>query len=429
MQLYYLDSFLKWYLVENIIFLASTLILLKYFHYRKYWFCFCAAIIVSIASASYAVFVYSTITGKMLATNFIPALIFSLSAGLLFGISLLTSNARNRPWLKTSGIFIIAIELVVGFIVFFPRFVPDTLLTEILPKIQNWVILIGHLTPVLFIMNFWDEIRTPPELDPPQKFKARLWVPAGIVGSLFALFFGISLASESSAAKRSEKYNSAKTEAFIKNFESRTFVNSSGDSLPYLLRKPLNYNSLKKYPIVICLPYHGYEGAAAAELLSTESNRKEYPAFLFIPKCPPGSGWGGIPNYPSADSLVYEALNSLKEPGIDVKRRYVTGISRGGYGSWNLICTEPEMFAAAIPVCGGGDPASASKIVGIPVWAFHGEKDINVPVKNSREMIEAIKKAGGNPRYTEYKGEAHNIWHLVSQTPGLLDWLFTQRRI
>ncbi|MBA4055232.1 MAG: peptidase, partial [Marivirga sp.] len=110
------------------------------------------------------------------------------------------------------------------------------------------------------------------------------------------------------------------------------------------------------------------------------------------------------------------------------KRRYVTGISRGGYGSWHFICTRPDMFAAAIPVCGGGDPSRASNIVDVSVWAFHGAKDKNVPVDGSRHMIEAIKKAGGSPQYTEYENEAHNIWHRVSETPGLWDWLFEQQR-
>jgi predicted peptidase len=171
------------------------------------------------------------------------------------------------------------------------------------------------------------------------------------------------------------------------------------------------------------------EGASAAELLSRHSNRKKYPAFLFVPNCPAGSGWGGIPNYPSIDSLVYEAILELdKEPGIDVKRRYVTGVSRGGYGSWHFVCTRPEMFAAAIPICGAGDPKLASGIVNVAVWAFHGAKDRNVPVSGSRDMINAIKKGGGNPKYTEFPLEAHNIWDQVSTIPGLWNWLFVQRR-
>ena len=85
------------------------------------------------------------------------------------------------------------------------------------------------------------------------------------------------------------------------------------------------------------------------------------------------------------------------------------------------------MFAAAIPVCGGGDPKLARNIVDVPVWAFHGEKDRSVPVKLTREMIDAIKNAGGHPRYTEFPDAGHNIWDEVKNTPGLLEWLFAQK--
>ena len=125
---------------------------------------------------------------------------------------------------------------------------------------------------------------------------------------------------------------------------------------------------------------------------------------------------------------MYATINALTDPGIDAKRRYVTGISRGGYGAWQFICTRPDMFAAAIPVSAGGDPKLASKAVDVAIWAFHGVKDRNVPVSGSRDMIAAIKKAGGHPKYTEYPDEGHNIWDQVSKTPGLWDWLFAQKR-
>jgi predicted peptidase len=179
--------------------------------------------------------------------------------------------------------------------------------------------------------------------------------------------------------------------------------------------------------MVVSLPYGGYE-ASAAEALSTDVNRKQYPAFIFVPYCPDGEGWGGIPGYPSLDSLVYETINALADPAIDVKRRYVTGLSRGAYGTWQFICTRPDMFAAAMPVSGAGDPKLAPKAVHVAVWAFHGAKDKNVPVSGSRDMIAAIKKAGGHPEYTEFPDEAHNIWDRVSKTPGLWDWLFAQKR-
>jgi len=86
------------------------------------------------------------------------------------------------------------------------------------------------------------------------------------------------------------------------------------------------------------------------------------------------------------------------------------------------------LFAAAIPVAGGGNPARAPKALDVAVWAFHGKNDKNVPVEGSRNMIRALERAGGHPKYTEFPDKGHNIWYDVSTTPGLLDWLFAQKR-
>ena len=101
----------------------------------------------------------------------------------------------------------------------------------------------------------------------------------------------------------------------------------------------------------------------------------------------------------------------------------------GGDGSWHFIITRPQMFAAAIPICGGADPSLGKSIAHIPVWAFHGTKDGAVPVALSRDMIDAIKAAGGSPLYTEFPDAGHISWPLAYDTPGLLDWLFAQTRL
>jgi predicted peptidase len=166
-----------------------------------------------------------------------------------------------------------------------------------------------------------------------------------------------------------------------------------------------------------------------AELLSKPENRTKYPAFLFVPQCPFKYNWGGISSQPAIDSLVLEGMFNLeKEFSIDKNRRYVTGVSLGGYGAWHLITTRPEIFAAAMPLCGRGNPALAQNIVDVPVWAFHGAKDQNVLVRGSRDIVQAIKNAGGKPRYTEFPDKAHHIAKNVIETPGLLDWLFAQKR-
>lgn len=141
------------------------------------------------------------------------------------------------------------------------------------------------------------------------------------------------------------------------------------------------------------------------------------------------ASWGGVPHFPAADSLVFESLQALeKEFAIDEKRRYVAEGSGGGHGSWHFIGTRPQMFAAAIPFCGIGNPKLAPNMVDVPVWVFHGSKDRNVPVSGSRQMVEAIKKAGGHPRYTEFADVGHHVWPHIEETPGVLDWLFAQKR-
>lgn len=155
-------------------------------------------------------------------------------------------------------------------------------------------------------------------------------------------------------------------------------------------------------------------------MLLTDNYRKHYPAFLFAPYCRPGSGWGGVPPYPTVDTLVFDAILALEDEfrAIDKNRRHVTGVSRGGYGSWHFICTRPDLFAAAIPVCGGEDPKLAANAVDVSVWAFHGEKDRNVLVQQSRDMIAAIEKAGGHPRHTEFPDAGHDIWIGSATLPG-----------
>jgi predicted peptidase len=111
---------------------------------------------------------------------------------------------------------------------------------------------------------------------------------------------------------------------------------------------------------------------------------------------------------------------------IDQKRIYVAGQSDGGYAVWDLISNRPDRFAAAIVLCGGGDPARAGRLVNLPIWVFHGSADPMVPVSEARNMIQAIQKAGGKPRYTEYKGAGHEIWSRVFAEPELVDWVFAQ---
>lgn len=439
-QFYTLSSFVAWFLVINTISLTGGIFLLKYYHYRGYWAAFYTLIASIIANLFFAALVLMLLSSRALLSYYMPMVLISLSIGIVSALSLLFSSTGKRFWLRIAGAFILVVGLILVSTIVWSLFSKDVQLNSTLAKIAQWTSIPASLIYIPFIIHFLSEIKLL-NTENTSPAKESLKVTLGITRTLaliIAIISGVMLTSEANSSAYWGAVNFEKTQTMAQLFESRTYVNSKGDTLFYHLLKPLNFDSAKKYPLVVSLPYGGQpatdkirqmEGAVAAEALSTDINRANYPAFIFIPNCPPGSGWGGIPNYPSVDSLVYEAISSLdKEPGIDVKRRYVTGLSRGGYGAWHFICTRPDMFAAAIPVSGGEDPKLASRIVNIPVWAFHGAKDKNVPVSGSRDMINAIKKAGGNPRYTEYPNEGHNIWNQVSMTPGLWDWLLAQKR-
>ena len=100
----------------------------------------------------------------------------------------------------------------------------------------------------------------------------------------------------------------------------------------------------------------------------------------------------------------------------------------GGFGTFGAIAIRPNLFAAAIPVCGGWDPMDAEKMKGVVLWVFHGDADRTVPVDRGRRMVEAVKHAGGSPKYTEYPGVGHNSWSKIYATPATWTWLFAQRR-
>lgn len=432
-------SFMNWFLMATLVSLAGAVLLIRYYHYRQFRFAFIAAIISTLAAVGYAVLIYLMIVTQQAINYNLPVYLFSVGAGIVYAVSLLFTDTRKGSWLKIAGAFMLVIY-VLSLATLIPAFYPGAS-PYVYDKIGAWTSLAATFTPILLILHFREEIsalNTENTGKPTRSYFEKAMGTVLVLTGALTFISGILLANESFSNVYWGQLNFEKTKTLARLFEARTFVNSKGDTLFYRILRPLDYDSTKQYPLVVSLPYGGQpatdkirqiEGAVAAEMLSTDVYRKLYPSFIFIPNCPAGSGWGGIPNYPSVDSLTLDAILSLDEQfSIDTKRRYVTGLSRGGYGTWNFICKRPDMFAAAIPVCGAGNPALASRIVDVPVWAFHGLHDHNVPVSGSRDMINAIKAAGGHPIYTEFPDEGHNIWYQVSVTPGVMEWLFTQKR-
>jgi predicted peptidase len=215
----------------------------------------------------------------------------------------------------------------------------------------------------------------------------------------------------------------------------------------YRLLKPEKIEDGKKYPLVLYLHGAAYRGndnlsqlSYVPALMISPEVREKYPCFLIAPQCRADKrwvevSWGENDSSPMKEpsdqmQVVIQILDRvIKENPVDLDRVYLTGYSMGGYGTWDLAMRMPERFAAVVPICGGGDEQNASKLVGVPLWAFHGDKDATVPVERSRKMIAAIEKAGGHPKYSELKDVAHGSWHAAYEDPNeVIPWMFSQRR-
>lgn len=222
-------------------------------------------------------------------------------------------------------------------------------------------------------------------------------------------------------------------------FDKSTFTGSSGDELRYALLKPAEAPKPGgKLPLVVTL--HGVGGrgkdnwennCAANGVLAGAEMRKTFPCFVMAPTCAKSEVWWGTKGLKGKERLpdVFELIESLlKKFPVDPERVYVTGQSMGGFGSFGAVGQRPDLFAAAVPVCGGFEPARGKDFAHRPIWIFHGDKDSTISVERSREMVAALEKAGGEPKYTEYPGVGHNSWTRAYGEEDLWTWLFAQRR-
>ena len=229
------------------------------------------------------------------------------------------------------------------------------------------------------------------------------------------------------------------------DYEAHSFKGSNGGVIPYRLLAPQTIATNQKYPLVLLL--HGADGNGTnntaqlihgAAMYRVPSIAQQFPCFVVVPQCPPNRDWVYMstrvkhdpqPLAPSAAMrLVIELLHQLpEEHPIDLQRIYVTGMSMGGFGAWDILTRLPNQFAAVVPICGGGDETTAARAARVPVWAFHSSDDGVVPVQRARNMIAALRAAGGTPRYTEYTGFGHGCYGQAYREPDLLPWMFSQR--
>ncbi|HNQ88215.1 MAG TPA: GDSL-type esterase/lipase family protein [Verrucomicrobiota bacterium] len=231
-------------------------------------------------------------------------------------------------------------------------------------------------------------------------------------------------------------------------YQPRVHTNAAGQTLPYRLLTPAAAEPGRQYPQVLFFHGAGERGDDNAAQLTHGTRlflqptaRIQHPCFVIAPQCPAGQRWvemqwdgdtGTRPAQPSLPlRLALEIVESiaLEFPMADTNRLYVTGLSMGGYATWDCITRWPARFAAAVPICGGGDERTVTDHVArVPVWAFHSEDDGVVKVQRTRNMVQAMIRAGGRPHYFEYFGRGHNSWDAAYAEPELLPWMFAQRR-
>ena len=221
-------------------------------------------------------------------------------------------------------------------------------------------------------------------------------------------------------------------------------------TLPYRFYQPEEKHSGGKYPLVIFFHGAGERGLdnrTQFKRFAPSLFWQKYPCYVVAPECPARTAensnaesvWVDTPFGASSHKmkdnptwpmqLAIQLIHQIiRENKVDIGRIYVTGLSMGGFATWEILQREPGLFAAAIPICGGGDPDHAAKLISIPLCVVHGGSDRTVPVVRSREMVSAIQASGGNVKYSEYPGVDHDSWSQTYSNPEIWDWLFSQAK-
>lgn len=219
-----------------------------------------------------------------------------------------------------------------------------------------------------------------------------------------------------------------------------------GDTLNYRELFP-DFDTLRKYPLVIFLHGSGERGNDNEAQLkwgvknfATDEMMKLHPAIVIAPQCPEKKGWSNFSRTSSTEmtllpapsrqmemliTLVHKLIEKLP---VDTNRIYITGLSMGGFGTFDAIERYPNLFAAAVPVCGGGDVSKAASIAHIPIWIFHGAEDAAVNPLLSINMVNALTKAGAHPGFTMYPEVGHFSWIAAYSDPMMMEWLFRQHK-
>ena len=190
-------------------------------------------------------------------------------------------------------------------------------------------------------------------------------------------------------------------------FINKVYKGPEGEG-KYVVFVPKDYKGDKEYPLILFLHGSGSTGTDGEKqvkggLASAIRKKKDFPFIVVFPQSQKKTWQAKSDDGKRAMSILAEVQKAYK---VDSKRIYLTGLSMGGFGTWSFAAAYPQRWAAIAPICGGGSTQAAEKIKNIPCWCFHGDEDPTVNVKQSRSMIEALKKAGGMPATPSIRGWA-----------------------
>jgi predicted peptidase len=214
-------------------------------------------------------------------------------------------------------------------------------------------------------------------------------------------------------------------------FVDRVYKDAEGKEYKYVVFVPHDYKGDKPYPVILFLHGAGETGNDGEKQVrvglgkAIKKQEQTFPCITVFPQAHT-RGWGA--DSPSGKTAIAILDQVMKDYKCDPNRVYLTGLSMGGMGTWSMAIKYPQRWAAIVPICGRGDPKQAEKIKDIPCWCFHGDADTAVSVEGSRQMIAALKAAGGSPKYSEYPGVGHNSWDKAYGTPELYEWLLKQHQ-
>jgi predicted peptidase len=237
-------------------------------------------------------------------------------------------------------------------------------------------------------------------------------------------------------------------------YEKNWFI-QNGDTLPYRILLPAQYDPSKKYPLLVFMHGRGESGTDnekqlvhGARMFLTDSFRTNYPAIIVFPQCSGNSYWSNVQMIakgvktgkrdfyfvPDGNASKYMELaisltkHLINHYPVNNKQVYAMGLSMGGMGTFEIVRRMPGVFAAAIPICGGASAETAVAIAKTKWWVFHGGKDDVVLPQYSITMVEALQKEKAIVKFTLFPDANHNSWDPAFATPGIMQWLFSQKK-